>query len=183
MGDASWDNGGHGVPAKAGMPLWGKIALGCGIGFLVVLVTCVGAGALFINKFNKDPEGFKQKAMTVVADKLRPDWDDFRAVVEQLKTQDGCRALYAANPDLAKSWPTEAAFLEAAAKWHPDVATPPDLTLDVMEHQGLQINKEIGGKVRVGWSPKTGRSIYVTFERSRKAGDQGPRRLTELDVR
>ena len=67
MADSSWDNGGHAMPVKAGMPLWGKIALGCGIAFLIVFVTCVGTGAFFINKLKKDPEGFKQKAMNVVA--------------------------------------------------------------------------------------------------------------------
>ena len=183
MADGSWDNGGHGVPAKAGMPLWGKIALGCGISFLVVLVTCVGAGAFFINKIKKDPEGFKQKAMNLVADKMRPDWEDFRAVVEQLRTPEGCQALYAANPGLAKTWPTEAAFLEASSRWHKEVVSAPDLTLDVLEHGGLQINRDFGGQVRVGWSPKSGRSVYVTFESARKPGDKGPRHLVELDVR
>jgi hypothetical protein len=183
MADGSWDNGGHGVPVKAGMPLWGKIALGCGIAFLVVLVTCVGAGAFFVNKFKKDPEGFKQKAMNVVADKVRPDWEDFRAVVEQLRTPEGCQALYAANPGLAKTWPTESAFLEASSRWHKEVVSAPDLTIEVMEHGGLQLNRELGGHVRVGWSPKSGKAVYVTFESARKAGDTGPRRIVELDVR
>jgi hypothetical protein len=183
MADGSWDNGGHGVPAKAGMPLWGKIALGCGIAFLVVLVTCVGAGAFFVNKIKKDPEGFKQKAMNVVADKVRPDWEDFRTVVEQLRSPEGCRALYASSPALAKTWPTEAAFLAAASAWHKEVVSAPDLTLDVLEHGGLQINHTFGGRVTVGWSPKSGRSVYVTFEGPRKPGDKGPRPLAELDVR
>ena len=183
MADGSWDNGGHGLPAKAGLPLWGKIALGCGIAFLVLLVTCVGAGAFFVNKIKKDPEGFKQKAMNVVADEMRPDWEDFRVVVEQLRTPEGCQALYAASPALAKTWPTESAFLEAASRWHKEVVSAPDLTPDVMEHGGLQINHQFGGQVHVGWSPKSGRSIYVTFEGARKPGDRAPRRIVELDVR
>jgi len=183
MADGSWDNSGHGVPVKAGLPLWGKIALGCGIAFLVVVVTCVGAGAFFVNKIKKDPEGFKQRAMNLVAEKVRPDWEDFRAVVEQLRSPEGSQALYAANPGLAKTWPTEAAFLEAASRWHKEVVSAPDLTPDLMEHQGLQINHDFGGKVTVGWSPKSGRAVYVTFEKARKPGDQGPRRILELDVR
>jgi len=185
MADSSWDNGGHGVPAKEGMPLWGKIALGCGVAFLVVLVTCVGGIAYVAQKARKDPKAFEKQAMTFAFNQmnLRPDWEDFRAVVEQLKTPEGCRALYAANPELQKTWPTEAAFLTAAEGWRPGIVTAPELSPELAQAQGLHINKQLGGRVEVGWSPKDGRAIYVTFEGSRKAGDRGPRRLLELDVR
>jgi hypothetical protein len=183
MTDSSWDNGGRGIPGRAGLPLWGKIALGCGIAFLVVVVTCVGAGALFVHRFKKDPEGFKQKALGLVVDRLRPDWEDYRAVVEQLRSPEGCQALYAANPGLAKTWPTEAAFLEASSRWHKDVVSAPDLTPDVMEHGRLQVNHDFGGQVRVGWSPRSGRSVYVTFAAARKPGERGPRQVVDLDVR
>ena len=183
MANGSWDNGGHGVPVKTGMPLWGKIALGCGIAFLVVLVTCVGGVAYLGNRIKKDPEGFKNKVMGFALEQVRPDWEDFRAVVEQLRSPEGCQTLYAANPGLAKTWPSEAAFLEASSRWHKEVVTAPDLTPDLMERQGLHINHDFGGKVTVGWSPKSGRAVYVTFEKARKAGDTGPRRVVELDVR
>jgi hypothetical protein len=183
MADSSWDNGGRGVPAKAGLPLWAKLMLGCGIVVLVGLVTCVGGVAFLANRVKKDPEGFKQKAMGLVVDRVRPDWEDFRAVVEQLRTPEGCQALYAANPGLAKTWPTEAAFLEASSRWHKDVVSAPDLTPDVMEHGGLRINHDLGGQVSVGWSPKSGRAVYVTFEHTRKSGDKGPRRVVEVEVR
>jgi len=183
MADASWDNGGHGVPLKPGLPLWGKVALGCGIAFLVALVTCVGGIAYVTNKAKKDPEGFKHQIMGFALEKVRPDWEDFRAVVDQLRTPEGCRALYAANPGLAKTWPTESGFLQAAAKWQKDLAPTPDLTPDLMEHQGLRINHDLGGKVEVGWSPKSGRAVYVTFEGARKSGDKSPRRVLEVDVR
>jgi hypothetical protein len=52
-----------------------------------------------------------------------------------------------------------------------------------MEHGGLRINREMGGQVSVGWSPRTGRAVYVTFERARRPGDTGPRRVVEVDVR
>lgn len=183
MADSSWDNGGHGVPLKPGLPLWGKVALGCGIAFLVALVTCVGGIAYVANKAKKDPEGLKHQIMGFALEKVRPDWEDFRAVVDQLRTPEGCRALYAANPGLAKTWPTESGFLQAAAKWQKDLAPTPDLTPDLMEHQGLRINHDFGGKVEVGWSPKSGRAVYVTFEGARKSGDKSPRRVLEVDVR
>ncbi|WP_243320963.1 hypothetical protein [Geothrix sp. SG200] len=184
MADSSWDNGGHGVPLKPGLPLWAKVAMGCGIAFLVALVTCVGGVAYVVNKAKKDPEGFKQRAMSAVADRLRPDWEDFRAVVEQLRTPEGCQALYRANPGLSKTWPTESEFLDASSRWHKEILpAPAELTFDLMEHGGLQINHTFGSQVKVGWSPKGGRSVYVTFERTRKAGDRGPRLVAELDVR
>jgi hypothetical protein len=183
MADSSWDNGGHGIPAKAGLPLWAKLTLGCGIVFLVALVTCFGTGAFLVNRFNKDPQGFKQKAMTLVLDRVRPEWEDFRVVVEQLRSPEGCQALYAANPGLAKTWPTEATFLEASSRWHKELVSAPDLSPDVMEHGGLRINHDLGGQVSVGWSPRSGRAVYVTFERARRAGDTGPRRVVEVEVR
>jgi len=183
MADSSWDNSGQGAPIKKGLPIWAKVLMGCGIAFLVALVTCVGGVAYVANRAKKDPEGFKNKVMGFALDKVRPDWEDFRAVVDQLRTPEGCRALYAANPDLAKTWATESDFLQAAAKWQKDLAPTPDLTTDLMEHQGLRINHDFGGKVEVGWSPKSGRAVYVTFERARKPGDTGPRRVLEVDVR
>ena len=183
MADGSWDNSGHGVPAKAGMPTWTKVLLGCGIAFLIALVTCVGGIAYMANRVKKDPEGFKKQVMGFAIDKLRPDWDDFCAVLEQLRTPEGSRALYAANPGLAKTWPTEKAFLVVAADWRKDLAPTPDLTPDMLEKEGLQINHQFAGQVRVGWRPKAGRSVFVTFEGSRKQGDKGPRHVLELDVR
>jgi hypothetical protein len=183
MADASWDNGGLGVPPKTGMPLWGKIALGCGVAFALLLVTCAGGIAYMATKAKKDPEGFKHRVMGFALDKVRPDWEDFRAVVEQLHTPEGSRALYAANPALAKTWPTEAEFLSAAADWRKDLVPAPELTPDVMEHLGLRINHTFGGKVEVGWSPKTGRAVYVTFEGARKDAPGARRQVVALDVR
>jgi hypothetical protein len=183
MADGSWDNGGHGMPVKAGMPLWGKLLLGCGVVFLVGMVTCFGAGAFLVHSFKKDPDGLAKKVMGFGLEKLRPDWEDFQVVVEQLRSPEGCRALYAANPELAKTWPTQAAFLEASSRWHEEVVPAPALTPELMTRQGLRINYEGSRRVSIGWSPQPGRAVYVTFEGSRKAGDIGPRRVVELDVR
>ncbi len=186
MADGSWDNSGHGVPARAGLPLWGKLALGCGTALLVLLVTCVGGAVFLSRKAKADPDWFKQKAqgaMSILLEKARPDWEDFRAVVEQLRSPEGCQVLYAANPALAKTWPTEAAFLEASSRWHKEILSAPDLVPDLMSSQGLQLNYGPSGQVRVGWSPRSGRAIYVTFESARKAPDKTPRRVLELEVR
>ncbi|MDP1830738.1 MAG: hypothetical protein Q8K67_01675 [Geothrix sp.] len=77
---------------------------------------------------------------------------------------------------------TETIFLEASSMWHKDVVSAPSLSPRVFE-EGLRINYSSGGRVSIGWSPKSGRAIYVTFEGARKTGGKGPRRVVELDVR
>jgi len=183
MADSSWDNSGQGLPAKTGLPTWGKVLLGCGVVSLLVLGTCVGGIAYLGHRVKKDPDGFKNKVLGFALEKVRPEWDDFQAVVDQLRSPEGSRALYAANPDLAKSWPTEAAFLEASSTWRKELPPRTELSPDLMEHQGLQINRVMGGKVSIGWSPRSGWAVYVTFDRPRKAGDKGPRKVVELEVR
>jgi len=182
MTDGSWDNGGHDVPVKAGMPLWAKITLGCGVAFLVVLVTCVSGVAIFANRFKKDPQGFERAALGMVVDKVRPDWEDLRAVVEALRTPEGCRRLYAANPSLTKRWPNESAFMEAASQWQKDLAPAPELTPELIEKGGVQIDRHFGGSVGVHWTPKSGRSIFLAFGKPHKPGGKDPRPILELEV-
>ena len=183
MADSSWDNGGQGLPAKTGLPTWGKVLLGCGVVSLLVLGTCVGGIAYLGHRVKKDPDGFKNKVLGFALEKVRPEWDDFQTVVDQLRSPERSRALYAANPDLAKTWPTEAAFLEATSTWRKELPPRTELSTNLMEHQGLQINRVMGGKVSIGWSPRSGRAVYVTFDRPRKAGDRSPRKVVELEVR
>jgi hypothetical protein len=182
MADGSWDNGGIPAP-KQGLPLWGKIAIGCGVAMLLFLGSCVVGGVILSNRIKKDPEGFKKQMMGFAIDKIRPDWDDFRAVVDQLRTPEGCKALYSANPDLAKTWPTEADFLEASKAWQKDLQPLPELTPDLLEHGGIQLNRQFGGQVHASWRPKQGPDVSVTFEGPRRSGDHGPRRIVELKVR
>lgn len=182
MADGTWDNGGQGAPAKAGMPLWGKIALGCGIAFLVVLVTCVGGIAYVANRFKKDPEGAKHWAMGFAADKMRPDWEDFSRVVNQLRTPEGALALYGENPDLAKTWPRESDFLQAAATWRKTLPEVPPLGPTLLDGNGIGISHEFNGKVRVTWRPKVGPRVSVAFQSARSRRDTGPRKVAELEI-
>jgi hypothetical protein len=176
MADSSWDNGGQPLPSRPGLPLWSKIAMGCGAAVLVLLATCVG-GIAYLS------QGGGKKVLGLALNQMGPEWADLQEVVDQLRTEEGSRALYGANPELAKTWATEAAFLEVAAGWRKDLPPRTELSPDLMQNQGLHINRALGGRVTIGWSPRSGRAIYVTFERARKAGDQSPRRVVELDVR
>jgi hypothetical protein len=157
--------------------------MGCGVAFMVVLVTCVGGAAFVAHKFKNNPEAFKRKTMNLVLDKVRPDWEDLRAVVEQLRTPEGCQKLYSTNPALAKTWPSEASFQEAASQWHKDLISAPELTPDLVENGDVEIKGQFGGSMRVSWSPKSGRSITLTFEGAHKTGEKGPRQILQLDVR
>ena len=183
MADGSWDNGGYGVPTKVGMPTWVKVVLGCGVAAVLAMATCVGGGVYLAHRLKQDP-GLKAKMMGFAVDRFRPDWEDFRQVVEQLRTQEGCRALYTANPDLATRWPKEAEFLAAAKAWQPALASAPELTSDLIQQHGtIQISRELGGKVRISWRPKEGPGVSVTFDRPRKPGDASTRRVLEVQVR
>lgn len=183
MADGSWDNGGVGVPTKAGLPTWGKVLLGCGITALVVMVTCAGGLAYMANRVSKDPKAFESKVKGWVLEQARPEWEDFRAVVAQLQSDAGSRALYAAQPALGQTWPTEQAFLQAAARWRKDLAPTPDLSPDLLEGDGLQLNKGMGGKVTLGWRPQKGRSVTVTFGPRLNPKDPAPRQILALEVR
>lgn len=183
MADSSWDNGGYGKPTKVGMPTWAKVLLGCGVVAVLAMATCVGGGVYLAHRFKNDTGGFRNQVMGFAIDRMRPEWDDFRQVVEQLRTEQGCRDLYAANPDLASTWPKEADFLEAAKAWQPGLASAPELTPDLLQkHESIQINSRIGGKVRVSWRPKAGPGVAVTFDRPRKPGDTAPRHVLEVQV-
>ncbi len=104
MTDSSWDNGGMGRPAKAGWPGWAKLLMGCGIVAALGVAACVGGIATCA--------GAVSKAATA-------EWAATRAIVQQLETDEGARAVYGANPGLAAHFPSEAAFLAKVRAWRP----------------------------------------------------------------
>ena len=182
MTDSSWDNGGYAQPPKSGMPTWLKVLLGCGVVAVLAMATCVGGAVYLTHRIKKNPEAFKNQVLGFAIEKMRPEWEDFRKVVDQLRTQDGCRALYAANPGLAKNWPREADFLEAAKAWQPTLPPAPELTPEVLETHGIQINHVFGGSVKVSWRPRKGPSVTVTFDRARRDMDTSPRQVLDVEV-
>ena len=93
------------------------------------------------------------------------------------------RPSYAANPGLAKTWPTEAAFLEAASRWHKEVVSAPDLTRTSWSTAASRSTVISADRCAWAGARRSGRAVYVTFESVRKPGDKGPRRIAELDVR
>ena len=124
MVDASWDNGGL-PPQKKGLGAGMKVLMGCGIAALVALVTCAVGGAILGNMIKKDPEAFEMRVEGFAKGLMQKDWERFRTLVDQLRTDEGARALYRANPSLHQAHPTEGQFTQAARTWRPRLGPLP----------------------------------------------------------
>ncbi|HJV22151.1 MAG TPA: hypothetical protein VJ570_05615 [Holophagaceae bacterium] len=178
MADSNWDSPAPAVP-KPGMPLWGKILVGCGVLFLLVMGSCVALGIYA----GKHPEKIKNAVGGWGMSFLKPEWDDLRATVEALRTEEGGKALYTANPALAKQWATQEDFLKEAREWREQLPElPAELTVDLLEHQDLSLNNQFGGEMHVIYRKKGGLRIELAWDRARKKGDTRPRRLVHLEV-
>lgn len=152
MADASWDNGGHGIPAKAGMPMWAKVLMGCGIVAVLALATCVGGIAFGFNKVKQAFDG--------------SEWNQLVSVVEKLGTDEGARSVYAANPRLSGMYPTESLFLQAAAVWRPRLEPLPPKMPSLMTGR-LDFNVRIDGSHRnaqMGYRNDKGAWVYAQWE-------------------
>jgi len=110
MVDSGWDNGGMPLVKGKGMPVWGKVLMGCGVAVLLLLATCAGALYWGVGK---------------VSEKADRAWAEMDQTVRSLRTEQGSRALYQANPALADSYPTEGDFLKAAEAWRPNLGKFP----------------------------------------------------------
>lgn len=184
MADSNWESPTTPVAsAKGGMPLWGKILIGCGIVLMLGLGSCVGGVVWLKHKAEKDPEGMKKWAMGFAMDFIRPEWDDLKATLDQLRTDEGCRLLYKAHPALAKEWPYVEDFLKDAATWREQLPElPAEPSMEMLEHNELSMNNQMGGEMRVVYRKKGGLRIELVWDRARKKGDDRPRRLVRLEV-
>ena len=124
MVDASWDNSGL-PPAKKGLGTGMKVLMGCGIAVLLTVVTCAVGGAVLGHYIKKDPRAFELRVEGFAKGLVQKDWERFRALVDQLQTEDGARAVYHANPGLHQAQPTEELFLQAVRAWRPRLAPLP----------------------------------------------------------
>jgi hypothetical protein len=183
MADSNWEGPSAPVASKAGMPLWGKILIGCGVALMLVLGSCV-AGAVWIgHKAKEDPEGVKRWAMGFAMDFIRPEWDDFRSTLEQLRSEEGCKGLYQAHPALSKQWASLDDFLKEVKEWREQIPElPAEPPADLLERHELSINSQFGGETRIIYRKKSGIRIEMVWDRARKKGDSKPRRLLRLEV-
>ena len=140
-----------------------KVGLGCGIAVLVLLCTCVGGAFYLQYKIKQDPQAFKRQIKSIVRKKIQDDWTFLRRAIEQLRTDEGAQAFYAANPKLIAQYPSEAQFLEAVKGWRPDLPRVPDEipdldSSDLQYAQGIWLSYRFdnGKHVRLAWDgPKS----------------------------
>jgi hypothetical protein len=125
MVDSSWDNSGQPVEKKK-MGTGMKVLLGCGIALLLILVTCGVGGAILGNMIKKDPKAFEARVEGFAKGLVQKDWTRMRALVDQLQTDEGAKALYQANPGLRQAHPSEDQFLQAVRAWRPRLAPLPE---------------------------------------------------------
>jgi len=163
------------------MPTWLKVSLGCGIAALILLCTCVGGTVYLQQKIKRDPQAFKQQIKGFVQAKIQDDWTFLRRSVEQIRTDEGAKAFYAANPKLIGQYPSESLFLEAVRSWRPDLQAVPEAIPDLESHD-LQHAQGIRG----GWLSyrfPNGKHVRIAWDGEKSAGDPKSRQLTEFTVR
>jgi hypothetical protein len=138
MADSSWDNSSQ-PTRKLGLGTGMKVLMGCGIATLAGLLTCAVGGAVLGNFIKKDPKAFEQRVEGFAQGLVQKDWERFRTLVDQLRTDDDARTLYRANPDLHRAWATEDQFLQAARTWRPRLGPlPAEAPVGRHRHGGSQ---------------------------------------------
>ncbi len=181
MADSSWDNGGGGRPAKSGMSTWLKVGLGCGITLLLLLFTCVGGSFYLQHRIKQDPKGFERQIKGFVQAKIQDDWAFLRRAVQQIGTDEGAKAFYAANPKLNEQYPSEARFLEAVKSWRPELQPIPEAMPDLDSHD-LQFTQGLGG----GWLSyrfPNGKHVRIAWDSKKTTGNPNSHQLIEFTVR
>jgi len=181
MADSSWDNYGTDRPARSGMPTWLKVSLGCGIAALILLCTCVGGSIYLQQKIKKDPKGFERQIKGMVQQKIQGDWTFLRRAVEQIGTDEGAKAFYAANPKLIQQYPSEAEFLKAVQGWRPELQPVPEAMPDLDSHD-LQYTQGFRG----GWLSyrfPNGKHVRLAWDGKKSTSDPNSHQLVEFTVR
>ena len=81
----------------------------------IVLFCVLGAGAIGVLWFSHNQAGI----LEVERERAKPDWAAAALVVEGMRTEDGAKAIYQANPKLTTRFKNEKDFLDFAAQWRP----------------------------------------------------------------
>jgi hypothetical protein len=155
MADSSWDNNGQPMQRKQGMSIWAKVAMGCGLVFLLGLGGCVVLGATCARAIGKTMDG--------------REWSQLKEAVQQLQTDEGAKALYQANPDLWQAYPSEENFLQQARIWRPKLEPLPTEMPSILTGK-ISYNVHVNGgfrKVELGYTNSRGTAIASRWENGR----------------
>lgn len=157
MADSSWDN--SGMPkSKQGMSTLAKVGLGCGIVFLLLVLTC--GSCLFL--------GFQKASSSIDAS-----WRQMTSTVEALRTDEGAKGLYSANPGLKDNFATEEDFLKAVGEWRPKLGPipqqRPDLKALFASHQMEYNARSLNGRktVSVRYRMNGGARLFLETEENK----------------
>jgi len=127
MSDSNW-NTYREEPERKGIPTWGKVIIGCGVVFLLLMGSCVGF-AYWAAHSGKDT--LKNFVAEKVDKALEKPWGMLTTVIDAIQTDEGAAILYRDNPGLTADYPSEADFLKSAATWRAKVGdlprTPPSI--------------------------------------------------------
>ena len=135
--DPAWDNA---PQPRKGLSLFGKVAIGCG-GAMLCFLLAIGALAWLV--FSKASKA------------LDHGWLQVHVDIQNLRTEEGARALYRKNPGLAQAFPTEAEFLKAAAGWRAKLGDIPEHRPPIKELMGGQGAGALSIQSREGDGRKT----------------------------
>jgi hypothetical protein len=129
MSNSNWESDSEPTPKK-GLPIWGKILIGCATVMLLLIGGCA-AGAYWLTH------------SSFIADALEKHWGRMLSVADALQTDEGALKLYRDNPLLKKDFPTEEDFLKQATLWRDKVANLPRTSPPLREltRDGFQIMK------------------------------------------
>jgi hypothetical protein len=180
MASNDWDNSGL-PPEKKGLSTWLKVGIGCGVVFLLATATCAGGCYVFTKKIEKDPEGFKQTVFGYVKQYMKDDWEELRAIVDKLGSDEGTRALYRSAAGLGGTYPTEESFLAAAQEWRPLLQPLPTEIPDLEGHD-VTYNNNLG-RLNLSFRQANGTSIELTWKGGRQKGVPRASQLVELRVK
>jgi hypothetical protein len=163
------------------MSKWLKVGLGCGIAALIALCTCVGGSFYLQHKIKQDPQAFKQQIKGFVQKKIQDDWNFLGRAVEQVRTDEGAKAFYAANPKLVEQYPSEARFLEAVKGWRSELQPVPEAVPDLDSHD-LQYTQGLRG----GWLSyrfPNGKHVRLAWDGPKSTSNPNGHQLVEFTVR
>lgn len=91
-----------------------------------------------------------------------------RNLAQALQNPDAARGLYRQNPDLAKAWPSEAAFLDQIAAWRPKLPVLPE-DKDAATGRFSSSRREMLGRteLRLSYGPDGGAALQAVWVNDR----------------
>ncbi len=154
MPDVQWSNEPL-PPAKPGLSTPVKVAIGCGLLMLLAGGACVVATLAGVTKITS--------AVSTAGD---AEWPIIKQVSDQLATEAGAKAVWAAHPKLSMTFTDQDDFLREMARVRPYLEPMPDQRPGLMSGK-LSMDFKYNGdqsSVIAGYQTRLGPRLIFTFE-------------------